>query len=336
MKIPLKNLHTFHCDVFANELITLKSPSHISQLYDDGFYASSRWMLLGGGSNVLFIRDFGGVILLNRLKGREILVKNASTALVRLASGEVWHEVVLWSLENGFNGIENLSLIPGTVGAAPMQNIGAYGVELKDVFHSLRAFDTITGEIVTLSKEDCNFGYRDSVFKHELKGRMIILTVDLLLRRDGISDVSYGDILKTLELEGAPKPYKPKDVSDAIIQIRQSKLPDPVVLGNAGSFFKNPVIGASYFNELKTEHPDMPGYKLNDDEVKVPAGWLIEHCGYKGRRVGNTGSHEKQALVLVNYGNATGSEIRALAMEIQQAVAGKYGIEILPEVNFVE
>lgn len=334
--LSLKNLHTFHCDVSANDLIRLESPVKVTQLFDDGFFSTEKWMLLGGGSNVLFLKDFEGIILLNRMKGKEILAVNESSVLVRFSSGEVWHDIVLWSLEQGFNGIENLSLIPGTMGAAPIQNIGAYGVELKDVFISLRAFDTISGEVVTLSKERCNFGYRDSVFKHELKGRMIILSVDLLLRRDGITDVAYGDILKTLAARGFQAPYKPKDVSDAIIQIRQYKLPDPEVLGNAGSFFKNPVIPASHYNELKKEDPDIPGYIVNDSEVKVPAGWLIERCGFKGRRVGNTGSHEKQALVLVNYGNASGSGIHSLAVEIQQEVAKKFGIEIFPEVNFIE
>ncbi|MCO6460132.1 MAG: UDP-N-acetylmuramate dehydrogenase [Saprospiraceae bacterium] len=333
--ISIKGLHTFGCEVQAEGLIEINTPEDLFTLYQKGFFSENKWLLLGGGSNVLFKNDFNGSILLNCIKGKEIRESGQDSVVVRFGSGEVWHEVVRWSLNNGFNGIENLSLIPGTIGAAPIQNIGAYGVELKDVFRSLQAFDTITGEVVSMQKEECRFGYRDSVFKHELKGRMIIISVSLELRKDGLTSVGYGDILKTMERYGLRPPYKPADVSKAVIEIRQSKLPDPAILGNAGSFFKNPVISSAHFEKLKVDFPDLPGYPDNRGEVKVPAGWLIERCGFKGKRYGSVGCHEKQALVLVNYGNGTGEEIIQLSREIQEAVRLKYKVDIYPEVNII-
>lgn len=334
--VSLKDLHTFHCDVFAESLIEIMAVTQLEELYREGFFRNQTWMFLGGGSNVLFTKDFEGTILLNLLKGRKILgLSKDGKTMVRIASGELWHDTVLWSLKHELNGIENLSLIPGTVGAAPMQNIGAYGVEIREVFHSLEAFDITTGETKTFFRDECGFGYRESVFKHKFKGRMIILSVEMHLPGHGNTNVNYGDILSTLEINGFIAPYTPQQVSEAVISIRQSKLPDPEELGNAGSFFKNPTISLKQFNELKAVHENIPGYPVSDEEIKVPAGWLIEQCGFKGKRVGETGAHDRQALVLVNYGNATGEEIMEHSRNIQAAVNETFGITIVPEVNII-
>lgn len=334
--ISIKNFHTFRCDVYADQMIEIIEAEQLTDLFHRDFFASEKWLFLGGGSNVLFTGDFRGTILLNMLKGREIVETLDGYTRIRFASGENWHSSVLWTLKKGYNGLENLSLIPGTVGAAPMQNIGAYGVELKDVFHSLQAFDIKTGDIVTFFNDECRFGYRESIFKHEHRNTMIIISVDLLLKTDGVTNVSYGDILKTLETMACSFPYKATDVSQAVISIRQNKLPDPEILGNAGSFFKNPVIGPDHYNKLKAKFPDMPAYVISDHEIKIPAGWLIEQSGFKGKRFGDTGAHEKQALVLVNYGEATGSDILELAAAIQKEVRERFDINIDPEVNVIE
>jgi len=334
--ISLKNLHTFHCEVHAEEVMEIMSVVQLEQLFQQGFFREKNWMFLGGGSNVLFTKDFEGTVLLNMLKGREILgISRLGKTMVRVASGELWHDTVIWSLKHELNGLENLSLIPGTVGAAPMQNIGAYGVELKEVFHSLLAFDINTGETKTFFADECGFGYRESVFKHKYKNKMIILSVEMHLATHGNTNIQYGDILKVLEESGFVLPFTPLQVSDAVIRIRKSKLPDPEELGNAGSFFKNPTIELNHFHQLKTKHESIPGYPVNDHEIKVPAGWLIEQCGFKGKRVGETGSHAKQALVLVNYGKATGNEILELAEKIQEAVWDEFEIRITPEVNII-
>lgn len=333
---PLKDLHTFHCEVYADSIIEIMDVSQLDELFQDHFFKNTNWMFLGGGSNVLFLKNYEGTILLNMLKGRDILGETSDgKTILKVASGELWHDTVLYSLRHGLNGLENLSLIPGTVGAAPMQNIGAYGVEFQEVFHSLQAFDIITGETRTFFKDECRFGYRDSIFKNEFKGQLIILSIQMHLKNDGYTNVDYGDIIKTLDGLGIEGPYLPGQISDAIISIRKSKLPDPDELGNAGSFFKNPIISIDHYNKLKIEFPDLPGYPVNNESIKVPAGWLIEQCGFKGKRIGDAGSHAKQALVLVNYGNATGEEILELAEEIQLAVSEKFEINICPEVNIV-
>jgi UDP-N-acetylmuramate dehydrogenase len=253
---------------------------------------------------------------------------------VAVRSGENWHQFVLWSLENNLAGIENLSLIPGTLGAAPIQNIGAYGVELKDIFEGLEAMNLETGQIRFFEKTECQFGYRDSIFKRELKGKYFITKVFLRLQDAEKAKVSveYGAIRQVLEEKKIDKPTV-KDVSDAVIEIRQSKLPDPKVLGNSGSFFKNPVISKKHFLSVQKNFPDIVFYDLPDETVKVPAGWLIEHAAWKGKRIGNTGSHARQALVLVNYGGATGMEIKALSDDIIASVKAKYDIELEREVN---
>jgi len=294
-------------------------------------------LILGGGSNVLFTQNFSGLVLKNSLKGKEIVKENRDKVFVKVHAGENWHQFVLWCLEKNFAGIENLSLIPGCVGAAPMQNIGAYGVELKDVFHELEAVEISTGSSKTFSNQDCEFGYRESVFKKELRNKYIINSVTFMLHNLNVSEhytyhIDYGDIKAELA-ENSVFNLNIKAVSDAVIKIRSSKLPDPKDLGNSGSFFKNPVINNDHFAALQLSYPLIPSYHAGAEKTKIPAGWLIEQCGWKGKRVGNTGSHAKQALVLVNYGNAQGNEVKELATAIQQSVMDKFGIAIEAEVN---
>lgn len=293
-------------------------------------------LIIGGGSNILLTQDYAGLVIKNNLKGKSIVSASTDDIILRFMSGENWHEAVLWTLENNWYGLENLSLIPGTMGAAPMQNIGAYGVELKDVFHKLEALHLQSGEIHSFSSSDCAFGYRESVFKNKFKNTYFITSVELKLQKKPSIKAEYGDIIDTLSKNNiALKDATPKDISNAVIAIRQSKLPDPKQLGNAGSFFKNPSIALSQFEALTVKFPDIKGYPQAQEMVKVPAGWLIEQCGYKGKIVGHCGSHAKQALVLVNYGQAKGNEILALAKEIQQSVFQKFGITIEPEVNII-
>ena len=291
--------------------------------------------VLGGGSNMLLTRHQEGKLFIkNDIRARHMLHESPSHVIVEAGGGEPWHDFVLWSLEQGYGGLENLSLIPGTVGAAPIQNIGAYGVELKDVFYSLRAMHIATGEMRTFDRFDCDFGYRDSVFKRDLKGQYAITRVRMQLTREGHHELhtDYGAIREALSNQSITDPT-PADISRAVVSIRQSKLPDPAELGNSGSFFKNPELSREHFEQLQAAHPEVVYYDLPDGRVKVPAGWLIEQCGYKGKRIGNTGAHAHQALVLVNYGGATGDEVWAFAQEIQAAVRDRFGVEIQPEVN---
>lgn len=291
--------------------------------------------VLGGGSNVLFTRAPEGLVLKNAIRGIEVTRRFKHKIWVTVGGGEVWHDFVLWAVRHNFGGVENLSLIPGSVGAAPVQNIGAYGVELKDVFVGLRAVELATGKEKYFTRADCQFGYRDSFFKKEGKGKYCItaVTLSLTLHQHRIN-TSYGDIRKTLEAMGISRPTI-ADVSRAVIQIRSSKLPDPAKIGNCGSFFKNPETERATLERIRLTHPNVPHFDLPPDErrVKIPAGWLIEQCGWKGKRVGNTGCYEKQALVLVNYGGATGEEVKNLALAIMDSVEQKFGIRIEAEVN---
>lgn len=290
-------------------------------------------LVLGGGSNTIFIKDFTGLVLHISLLGKKFSSVEDGI-LVKVAAGENWHDFVLKCVEMGIGGIENLSLIPGSVGAAPIQNIGAYGVELEDVFESLEAFMLDSKEIRTFSKSDCKFGYRDSIFKKELKGKAIITSVTFKLFRNGEVNTSYKALSDLLESKGLSKPTI-KDVSDAVIEIRQSKLPDPKEIGNTGSFFKNPVISVQQFDLLKSEFPELPSYPVTERLVKIPAGWLIDKAGWKGKRIGDAGVHSKQALVLVNHGKATGEEIWNLAEEIRLSIKEKFNIILTPEVNVI-
>ena len=331
--ISLRAYNTFGIDIKADAFIQLRSLEDLQQAISDGLFKSN-YLILGGGSNILFTSDFHGTVIQNSITGITIENETQDAVFISARGGEKWNDLVMFCVERNLGGIENLSLIPGTVGAAPIQNIGAYGVELKDTFFNLTAIDLITGEQKIFSNADCKFGYRNSVFKQELKGKYFIYEIILRLEKNKDVNVNYGAIQHILKEKGVELPGI-KDVSDAVIQIRKSKLPDPEILGNAGSFFKNPEIEIAQFDALKKEFPNLPGYPTENNLIKVPAGWLIEQCGWKGKRVGNTGAHKDQALVLVNYGGATGNEIYALALEIVKSVKENFGIEIQPEVNIV-
>jgi len=330
----LRNLNTFGIDAKAAQYASFTSVAELQALLQMPALNKEKVLVLGGGSNILFTQDFDGTVLHNKIQGIAITEENAEFALVQSGGGVLWHDLVLFSIENELAGIENLSLIPGTVGAAPLQNIGAYGVELKDVFFSLEAVHIFTGEVKHFAAEACGFGYRESVFKKELKGQYVVTHVTLKLSKTAIFNTSYGAIKDTLT-NMQVKEITLKALSDAVIQIRRSKLPDPAVIGNAGSFFKNPEISAKTFADLKFRYPDIPSYPAPDNKVKVPAGWLIERCGWKGQKRNNHGVHADQALVLVNYGGALGHQIRSLAYEIIASVKETFGITLMPEVNIL-
>ncbi|MBX7205867.1 MAG: UDP-N-acetylmuramate dehydrogenase [Bacteroidia bacterium] len=332
--ISLKPYNTFGIEVQADKLVHIQTLEQLKELIRSGAFTSGPFLILGGGSNVLFTKDVKGLVVRNELKGIEVLREDDSYVWVKAMGGEVWHEFVLWSIERNFGGIENLSLIPGTVGAAPMQNIGAYGVEIKDTFDSLEALDLKTGALKVFSQTDCKFGYRESIFKNEVKGSYFIASVTFKLHKHPVFNNSYGAIQQVLEQNGV-KELSIKAISDAVIAIRSSKLPNPAVIGNAGSFFKNPEIDITHFNTLKEQYPSIVGYPTSPGKIKVAAGWLIEQCGWKGKRVGNTGSHKDQALVLVNYGGVKGEEVYQLAETIKKSVADKFGIHIQTEVNII-
>jgi len=290
--------------------------------------------VLGGGSNILFIDDYEGLILHIAIRGKEVIRENENHIYLKIGAGENWHETVRYCVEKGWGGIENLSLIPGTTGAAPIQNIGAYGVEIEEVFESLTAIELETGSRHIFNKEDCRFAYRDSIFKQELKGKYAVADVTLKLSKNPELNTSYGAIKDMLDERKITEPTI-QDISDIVIEIRNSKLPDPAKLGNAGSFFKNPIITDENYHNLKQEYPAMPGYSVDDARTKVPAGWLIEQTGWKGKVVGQAGTYRQQALVIVNHGDATGQEILQLAKMIQESVYEKFDIELVPEVNIV-
>jgi UDP-N-acetylmuramate dehydrogenase len=332
--ISLKPFNTFGIDVSAKYFCEITSVDELKELLSSEIAKPGKKMVLGGGSNVLFTKDFDGLIIKNNLRGIGVEEENGNSIRIRAGAGEVWHDLVLWSLEKNTGGIENLSLIPGNVGAGPIQNIGAYGVEIKNVFEELEAIHIYTGETRKFNSRDCRFGYRDSVFKNELKDQYVITSVVLRLTKHPVFNTSYGAIETQLERMGI-KTLSVKAISDAVIQIRKSKLPDPAVIGNAGSFFKNPEVTREKYLQLKSSYEKIAAYDLPEGKVKLAAGWLIEQCGWKGKVVGNTGSHKDQALVLVNYGNASGKEIFDLATEIQFSVKEKFGVEIEKEVNVV-
>jgi UDP-N-acetylmuramate dehydrogenase len=333
--ISLKPYNTFGIDVRAKHFATFESSDDLNFIFNQNNLKNLPKMVLGGGSNMLLVRDFEGLILKNNCRGIEIIKVTENEVFVKANGGENWHEFVLWCLEHNFGGVENLSLIPGTVGASPIQNIGAYGVELKDVFYELSTYHIPTQKIEIFNTENCQFGYRESIFKNTEKGNYIILSVTFRLTKNKhYLNLSYGDIQTVLDRKNIKIPTI-QAISEAIIEIRSSKLPDPAKIGNSGSFFKNPEIEATQFADLKLKFPNIIGYPLPNGTVKVPAGWLIEQCGWKGKRIGNTGSYAQQALVLVNYGNATGEEIWALALQIQDSVKVKFGILISAEVNVI-
>jgi UDP-N-acetylmuramate dehydrogenase len=329
----LTKLNTFGISVKARYFIEVTNEQDLTELFSTREFKENEKLFLGGGSNILITRDFPGIVVLNRLKGIEIVEKNSDYILVKSMGGEWWNDLVNFAVERKYWGIENLSLIPGTVGAAPMQNIGAYGVELKDTLENVEAYNILTGEKRVFSKEECELGYRDSVFKRELKGKYFVLAITLKLNKKSSPNVSYKFLKDFLE-ENKLEITNIKNISNAISEIRKSKLPDPKVLGNAGSFFKNVFVDEDKFKELKKEFLDIPFFN-EDNCIKIPAGWLIEQCGWKGKRVGNVGVHDKQALVIVNYNGATGEEIKNLADQIIDSVYQKFGLKLIPEINFI-
>jgi UDP-N-acetylmuramate dehydrogenase len=317
-------------DVYADTLVELSDPAQLAEIATDNSLARP-FCVLGGGSNVLITAPVKGTVILNRIKGINAIGENSDSVTVRVGAGEVWHDLVLYATENGLGGIENLALIPGTVGATPIQNIGAYGVEVKDTIESVEIWDWERGEAGAFSNADCRFGYRDSIFKHELKGRVVITAVSFRLSKRPVLHTDYGAIRHELAAMGLEPSVQ--SIAQAVINIRGSKLPDPAVIGNAGSFFKNPTISAEAFDQLRGRFPAIPSYPAGDGLVKVPAGWLIEQCGWKGYRSGNVGMHAKQALVLVNYGAAVGGEVWELSGKVLQSVLDTFGIELEREVQ---
>ena len=331
--VSLKPYNTFGIDLPAQEFLEIESVTTLQQVLQ--LANRPEFFVLSGGSNLLLTAPLKALVLYMNIQGKEILKDDGQTVIVQAMAGENWHELVMWSLSMGLGGLENLALIPGKCGTTPIQNIGAYGVELKDVFYACEALEIATGRIRRFTPEECNFGYRDSFFKREGKGAYIITSIALRLSKTNHKlSTSYGAIQSELSQRGIENPT-PLDVAEAVIAIRQSKLPDPKVLGNSGSFFKNPVISTTEYTALKNRFPELPGYPQKDEMTKVPAGWLIEKCGFKGYRKGDAGVHVKQALVLVNYGTASGQELLELAQSIQDKVRNTYGIELIPEVNII-
>jgi UDP-N-acetylmuramate dehydrogenase len=327
--------NTFKFNARARYLSIITSLEDLSELRKSLVFTTNPRLILGGGSNILFTRDFDGLVIRNELKGIEIIREDEDMITLKAGSGENWHSFVLFCVERNYGGIENLSLIPGTMGAAPMQNIGAYGVEVRNVINEVEAMDLLTGEIKIFSNADCRFGYRESFFKHQGKDRYFISSVTLTLtKRNHHYNISYGAIKDTLAQMGATD-LSVSAISDAVIAIRKSKLPDPAVIGNAGSFFKNPSIDSAQYSLLKKTYADIPGFTEENNKIKVPAGWLIEKCGWKGKRFDNIGVHPLQALVLVHYGGDEGKKLWQLALDIQSSVNEKFDILLQPEVNVI-
>jgi len=332
--VSLKPYNTFGIDASASLWFSVEKEIEVTEFLIDNLANSFKVMVLGGGSNVLFTQDFDGIILHNAIKGIRVVEEDRDSVVVEAGGGENWHSFVMHCVEKGWGGIENLSLIPGSVGAAPIQNIGAYGVELKDVFHSLDAIHLTTGQKRVFEGGDCQFGYRDSVFKRGYKGQYFITKVRLRLEKHPQLNVSYGAVKKELEAL-CEKPYSIGDVSKVICGIRNRKLPNPEKIGNSGSFFKNPIVSREKANEVLARFPNAPHYIVSDREVKLPAGWLIQECGWKGKRFGNYGVYPYQALVLVNYGGANGRDIFKLSQDILESVEAMFGIRLEREVNVV-
>jgi len=329
--ISLKSFNTFGIDVKARRFVDITSFNELK----DVIRSEKLFFILGGGSNLLLTKDIDELVIHLNTKGIDIVQETSNNIFIKVQAGENWHEFVLWCIENNYGGVENLSLIPGNIGTAPIQNIGAYGVELKDSMHSLEALEIDTLNTKTFTNKNCEFGYRNSVFKNELRRKFIITSVTFKLTKNTHKlNSSYGAIQSELDKGNIINPTI-KDISNAVIAIRQSKLPDPKEIGNSGSFFKNPIISTTDFKNLQKTYPDAPHYIVSKNEIKVPAGWLVEQCGFKGKRFGDAGVHKKQALVLVNHGQATGEEIWNLAQKIQKTVLEKFEIQLDAEVNII-
>lgn len=337
-KISLLPFNTFRIDAGARYLFHLTDPGELRELADHREVGhlvpdKERVLVMGQGSNILFTSDFDGLVIINEIKGISIISEDNSGVVVEAGAGVIWNELVGYAVSNGLSGIENLALIPGTVGAAPVQNIGAYGVEAAEAIEKVRLYNRCAGEWLELSNRECRFGYRDSIFKNELKNSVVICSVTFRLSRSASPRTDYGQIREELDRRGLVDP-SPTQMAGIIADIRRSKLPDPAELGNAGSFFKNPVVSPDELQRLREQFPEAR-YFRQGDQYKISAGWLIEQAGWKGRRVGNAGCYEKQALILVNYGGATGSEVFDLARQIRESVREKFGISLESEVNIV-
>lgn len=329
----LKNYNTFGIEAKAKSFVEVGNTAELAQILKE--HQNEKLFILGGGSNMLLTQDIDALVIYVNLKGKNILKEDDDFVWVQGNAGENWHEFVLWNLEQNFGGIENMSLIPGNVGTTPIQNIGAYGAEIKDTMISCEAMNIKTQETVTFNNAECKFGYRESIFKNEAKNQYVITSVVYkLTKKNHKINTSYGAIDSELAKHNISNPTI-QDVSNAVIAIRKSKLPDPKELGNSGSFFKNPIVPKKVYEKAHAQFPDMPHYTVGENEVKVPAGWLIEQAGFKGKRFGDAGVHTLQALVLVNYGNATGQEILNVSKDIQKTILEKYGIAIEAEVNII-
>lgn len=330
--ISLKEYNTFGINVNAKRFVSITSVYQLQQLLKE----EKDIFLISGGSNMLLTKDIETLVVHIDIKGISIDRESHNDVHITVNAGENWHEFVLWCISQNYGGLENLSLIPGNVGTCPIQNIGAYGVEVKDTITKVEAIEIETGKLISFAAEECKFGYRNSIFKSKAKGKYILTSVSFQLTKNNHKlNTSYGAIEVELSSKGITNPTI-KDISDAVIAIRQSKLPDPKEIGNSGSFFKNPIISKEHFDKLHKKHPNIPSYVISNTKVKVPAGWLIEQSGFKGKRFGNYGVHKKQALVLVNYGNATGKEIYELAQKIQQTIKDKFDINLEIEVNVIK
>jgi UDP-N-acetylmuramate dehydrogenase len=330
----LLSYNTFHLDVSTEYFAAINTLQDLKQLIADPLYPKVSKLVLGGGSNVLFTKNYKGLVILNNIKGVAVSEENEDEVYVRSGAGVIWNDLVMYCVKENYGGIENLSLIPGKAGAAPVQNIGAYGVELKDLFQELEGVELATGKLKKFSLADCRFGYRDSVFKNELKNLFMITSITLRLQKNPVFNTSYGAIeteMKAMNVEQV----NVRAISDAVCNIRRSKLPDPVLIGNAGSFFKNPEVSIEVCNSLKEKFPELIAHKTQHNTMKLAAGWLIEQCGWKGKTSGHVGMHAKQALVLVNYGNATGQELLNHAKAVQESVIEKFNVLMEMEVNVI-
>ncbi len=330
----LRQLNTFGIEASAQAYLPVNDVDILLAVRHDPQLSRLPRLVLGGGSNLLLTQDFPGLVLHLCSKGRQIVDEDEAYIYVKAAAGENWHGFVQWTLDLGLGGLENLSLIPGSVGAAPIQNIGAYGVEVKDRFHSLTAFDFIEGQTITLDNAACHFGYRDSIFKQQWRDRMVVLDVTFALPKQWHANMQYADVMQELALRGIATPTS-RDIGDVVIAIRTRKLPDPAQIGNAGSFFKNPIVAAAQRDSLLAQHAQLVSYAQADGSYKLAAGWLIDQCGWKGKSLGAAGVYDKQALVLVNRGGASGLEMVALAQAIQADVQAKFGVLLEPEPVFV-
>lgn len=328
----LLDYNTFGLEVSANHFVEYDSAEDLQMILRMELIKTNKILHIGSGSNLLFLNDFEGVIIHSNMHNINILEEDEKNVLIEVGSGVVWDDLVEYAVKNGWAGIENLSLIPGETGAAAVQNIGAYGSEVQEVIHEVKTVEIDTTQIRVFSNDECKYGYRDSVFKNELKNQYIITSVIIRLDKYPLFNLNYQQLEQAVLQMGEINLI---NIRKTVIAIREAKLPDPKKIGNAGSFFMNPIISSSCFYSLQKKHPQIPHYHVSENEEKVPAGWLIEQCGWKGKKVGNTGVHDKQALVLVNRGGATGNEIKQLALDIQQSVKETFGIELKPEVNYI-